>query len=376
MDPLRIAFVSHVFWPETRRGGERLIRDLSDALIARGHVPRLVTGHRGRTSRDEEDGLEVLRLRRPPERPLARIGLPPGTSHVPLAWGSLRRGHDDVVQAWTPAAGLAAAYSGRPSVLVFQGVLHPDDLRDRPRVRSVLMRAARGCDVVTTYSEIAAAEFTRHTGVPARAINPGIRLDAFTPGGGRAGHPVVFCAADPDEPRKRVGLLVDAFARVRAERPDAELWLMPTRDHARAAAPGVRIVDPGADRDALVHLYRSAWTTVLPAVREAFGLVAVESLACGTPVVAARDGGAAPLIVEGGSPGTPIGAVFERADPGDVAAAVLDALGLVSDPATTAACRTRAEDFPIALCAERYEALYRELLSRPSISSRSSSGPK
>jgi glycosyltransferase involved in cell wall biosynthesis len=354
--PLRIGFVSHVFWPETRRGGERLIRDLSDALIARGHRPRLVTSHRGRPSRIDEDGLEVLRQWRPPQRPLNRLGFPPGTSHVPLAWWALRRGDDDVVQAWTPAAGLAAARSGRPSVLAFQGVLHADDLGGRPRVRAVLMRAARGCDVVTAYSEVAAAEFTRHTGIPARVINPGIRLDAFTPGGERAAAPAILCAADPDEPRKRVPLLVEAFAEVRRARPDAELWLMPARDPAIARTPGVRIVDPGADRGALVDLYRSAWLTVLPAFREAFGLVAVESLACGTPVVAARDGGAAPQIVDG------VGAVFERAEPAAIAATLLDALDLVSHPQTAAACRRRAEDFPIELCAQRYEALYRELL--------------
>jgi glycosyltransferase involved in cell wall biosynthesis len=365
-DSLRIGFVSHVFWPETRRGGERLIRDLSDALVGRGHRPRLVTSHRGWPSRADEDGLEVVRQWRPPERPFNRLGFPPGTSQIPLAWWALRRGEDDVVQAWTPAAGVAAAHSGKPSVLVFQGVLHDDDLRARPRVREMLMLAARGCDAVVTYGVVAAQEFTRHTGVAARAINPGIRLDAFTPAGERTDRPVIFCAADPDEPRKRVGLLVEAFQHVREARPDAELWLMPAGDRGLAMQPGVKTVDPGADREALVELYRSAWVTVLPAFREAFGLVAIESLACGTPVVVARDGGEAPRLIEGastagGAPSGRIGAVFETARPDDIAATLLEALDLTSDPSTATACRRRAEDFPIDLCAERYIALYREL---------------
>src|SRR4051794_10777169 len=142
---IRIGFVSHVFWPEKRRGGERLIRDLSDALIARGHRPRLVTSHRGRPMRAEEDGLEVIRQWRPPERPFNRLGFPPGMSHALPAWLALRRGDDDVVQAWTAAAGLAAAHSRKPSVLVFQGILDRADLDGRPRVTSTLMRAARGC---------------------------------------------------------------------------------------------------------------------------------------------------------------------------------------------------------------------------------------
>jgi glycosyltransferase involved in cell wall biosynthesis len=239
------------------------------------------------------------------------------------------------------------------------------------------MRAARECDVVTAYSDVAAREFTRLTGIEARAIEPGIRLDAFTPaddgaagaaGGaadaGGAAHaggaadarhraPAIFCAADPDEPRKRVGLLVDAFAHVRRARPDAELWLMPTADAAIHAAPGVRIVDPGADRDELVRLYRSAWITVLPAFREAFGLVVAESLACGTPVVGMRDGGAVPEIL--GDAG-----LVADPDPESLAATLLAALDAAP---STAACRRRAERYSIELCAERYESLYGELLA-------------
>src|SRR3954469_24857520 len=98
---IRIAFVSHVFWPERRRGGERLIRDLSDALIARGHEPTLITSHRGRPTRGAGGGPEVLRQGWPPERPFNALGLPAGTSHLVSAWWALRRSGADVVQAWT-----------------------------------------------------------------------------------------------------------------------------------------------------------------------------------------------------------------------------------------------------------------------------------
>jgi glycosyltransferase involved in cell wall biosynthesis len=304
----------------------------------------------------------VIRQWRPPERVLNRLGFPPGTSHAPLAWLQLRRGDDDVVQAWTPAAGVAAAHSGKPSVLAFQGVLRAADLEGRPRVRSMLMRAAEGCDVVTAYSRVAAEEFTRHTGVAARAIEPGIRLDAFTPGGEPVAKPAIFCAADPDEPRKRVRLLVDAFAEVHRARPDVELWLMNTSDPSIARAPGVRVVDPGADRDELVRLYRSATVTVLPAEREAFGLVVVESLACGTPVVGMSDGGAVPEII-----GAPIDGEVDSCgyiadpEPNSLAVALLDGLDLGSLERTGPACRRRAESYSIERCAERYESLYREL---------------
>jgi D-inositol-3-phosphate glycosyltransferase len=41
----------------------------------------------------------------------------------------------------------------------------------------------------------------------------------------------------------------------------------------------------------LADYYRAADVTVVPSYTESFGLVAVESQACGTPVVAARVGG-------------------------------------------------------------------------------------
>ncbi|MEA2492653.1 MAG: D-inositol-3-phosphate glycosyltransferase [Thermoleophilaceae bacterium] len=339
---IRIAFVSHVYWPEKRRGGERLIRDLSDELIARGHSARLLTSHRGTPRRDVEDGLEVVRQWRPPERPLNALGFPPGTTQLPGAAWALRRGDDDIAQAWTVPAAIAAAHSRKPSVFVFQGVLDEGDLAGRPRVRSMLMRAARGCDAVTTYSDVAAEAFTALTGVDARAIQPGIRLDVFTPGGERHPTPAIFCAADPDEPRKRVRLLVDAFQRLH---PGCELWLMNTSDPAIANAPGVRIVDPGADRDELVRLYRSAWVTVLPAFREAFGLVVAESLACGTPAIVMRDGGGVLGITDA-----------LVADP-DAESLARVMTGAIASPPPANARR----DLSIARCADGYEALYAAL---------------
>ena len=130
---------------------------------------------------------------------------------------------------------------------------------------------------------------------------------------------------------------------------------MRSSDPGIARVPGVRIVDPGGDRDALVGLYRSAWVTALPAFREAFGLVVVESLACGTPVIGMRDGGAVPdLIGDAGWVADP--------DPDALAEVLLAALD-GGEPADPTACRRRAEAFSIERCAERYEALYEELLA-------------
>ena len=49
-------------------------------------------------------------------------------------------------------------------------------------------------------------------------------------------------------------------------------------------------------------LYSAADVTVVPSYHESFGLVAIKSLACGTPVVATRAGGLS-IVIENGETG-------------------------------------------------------------------------
>lgn len=59
---------------------------------------------------------------------------------------------------------------------------------------------------------------------------------------------------------------------------------------------------PGAVRqDILPQYYSAADVCIVPSYYETFGLVAVESMACGTPVIAARVGGLQATIVDGRS---------------------------------------------------------------------------
>lgn len=55
----------------------------------------------------------------------------------------------------------------------------------------------------------------------------------------------------------------------------------------------------GVDDHSLVRIYNEAALTAYAPVREPFGLVALESLACGTPVVAVREGGIQETVVDG-----------------------------------------------------------------------------
>jgi D-inositol-3-phosphate glycosyltransferase len=55
---------------------------------------------------------------------------------------------------------------------------------------------------------------------------------------------------------------------------------------------------PPAPRDVVADYYRAADVTVVPSYNESFGLVALESQACGTPVVAAAVGGLSTAVAD------------------------------------------------------------------------------
>jgi phosphatidylinositol alpha-mannosyltransferase len=118
----------------------------------------------------------------------------------------------------------------------------------------------------------------------------------------------------------------------------------------------VELVD--LDDDArLTSAYADAWVTVLPSVSEAFGLVLVESLASGTPVVGSALGGIAEIVDR-----PEVGRLFEDRTPDALARAVLEALELAEDPDTVDACRARAADYSQDRCTDAYARLYAELV--------------
>lgn len=364
---LRVALLSPCYWPEVRRGSERFARDLADGLIGRGHRLRLITSHPGRPRCDVEDGLPVTRWWRPPGALLLRRGYSPHLTHVPFSYASLRAGHDDIVDALYPTDALAAARwsarTGKPSVFSLMGMVEPDVLDGRRHGRQLLGQACRGCSAVVALSRAAAESLRRELSVDARVIAPGVDTDAFAPGGGRDRRPTIVCAAAIEEPRKRVELLVEAFARVRRERPDARLVLSRPRSlgatgRALAKRQGVELADLDG-RDALARAYRSAWVSALPSRNEAFGLVLAEALACGTPAVGTAEGGIPEVISA-----PDVGRLVEPGDdePARLARALLEALELASEPDTARACRTRALELSTDACVDAYEALYRELV--------------
>ena len=141
-----------------------------------------------------------------------------------------------------------------------------------------------------------------------RVIPPGIDLERFGPDGrgearaslGIADEAWVALAARRIVPRMGIDVLLEAWARLARGRGDLVLLVVGEgTERARLArdadrlglANTVRFVGAVSD-DELVSYYRAADVCVVPSVAlEGFGLVVLEALASGTPVVASDVGG-------------------------------------------------------------------------------------
>ena len=165
-------------------------------------------------------------------------------------------------------------------------------------------------------------------------------------------------------PVKRIGAVVEVFARVRAE-TDATLVLV--GDGPELAPAQARLRELGLDSDVdyagerldIVDLLSRADVFLLPSATESFGLAALEAMACEVPVVASRVGGV-PEVVDDGESG------FLHA-PEDVDGMARSVLALLRDPDLhrrmgAAGRRAAVERFGSDQVVPRYEAAYAALL--------------
>ena len=153
---------------------------------------------------------------------------------------------------------------------------------------------------------------------PVEIVPPGYRpLPAPTPGGPsfaerfRIPGPFVLFVGRLAS-NKGLHDLAEAFGVLARSDPTAQLVVVGEDGGQRASllahvqrlglAGRVHVVGHVEDDRVLASAYREARVTVLPSEYEAFGLVLLESLAAGTPVVASRVGGI-PEVVEDGKAG-------------------------------------------------------------------------
>lgn len=173
-------------------------------------------------------------------------------------------------------------------------------------------------------------------------VHPGVDLATFSPGDRAAARAELGLRPDAHvllfvgriQPLKAPDVLLRAVARMVQEDPSRRRDLVvavcggpsgsgreqPTALADLAAALGICAIvrfEPPTDRARLAQWYRAADATVVPSYSESFGLVAIESQACGTPVVAASVGGLRTAVADGRS-----GLLVATHDPADWARAL------------------------------------------------------
>ncbi|MPY86344.1 MAG: N-acetyl-alpha-D-glucosaminyl L-malate synthase BshA [Luteitalea sp.] len=167
---------------------------------------------------------------------------------------------------------------------------------------------------------------------------------------------------------KRVEAVIEIFHRIRA-RVNARLLLVgngPDRsaalDLARRLGLEWAVTAPGEQQN-VISLLAVSDLFLLPSTQESFGLAALEAMGCEVPVVASRVGGL-PEVIDDGMTG------FLH-EPGDLDGMAHSAIRLLTDePLRERIVRNARTSVEQRFCAQRivpqYEALYTELLERPS----------
>lgn len=376
--PLRVLTFSTLFPSSARPGHGAFIETRQRALLQAGAVQTRVlapvawfpSAHprfgawacmAATPRRELRNGLDVLH---------PRYALPPkvGQTVAPLAlalgaWPAVRRlrreGFDfDVIDAhyFYPdgvAAALLAHWAGRPFLITARG----SDInllgRDALARRMMVWAASRAAAAIGVCTDLT---LQLHAwGVTAGKLHVlpnGVDLQRFVPQPtaaarartGLQGAPALLCVGNLVAVKGQA-LALEALALLHRTRPQATLTLLgdgplrPTLERqARnlGLAGHVRFAGRVANEE-LAAWYSAADLTLLPSHSEGWANVLLESLACGTPVVATAVGGSGEVISVPAA-----GALLQGRDPAAFAALIERQLAMPPDPA---AVRRYAEGF-------------------------------
>ena len=337
---MRILLVSQMYPGPTAPALGTFVADLEAELAARGHeLARAVVDRRGGPSR---------------QLFLAR--------DVAVA---ARRFRPDVAYAhFLVPAGLLAVLAGRAPAVV---TAHGQDVENAlgsavvRRLTRLTLRRAAGVVAVSDWLRARLERAVPEARGRVEVIDCGVDLDRFAPAdpasaraelGWRPDGTAFLCAGSLSE-RKNVLRLARAFER-RGEGSLAFLGDGPLRG-ALEGRPGIHLA--GAVPHALVPRWLQAADVVCqPSLVEPFGLVMLEAMACGRPVVATRVGGP-PEFVPGEA-----GVLVDPEDE-DVLVAALEAAA--SLPRPNDAARAAAARHDIRRQAERIEAVLERAAGAP-----------
>lgn len=398
---MRLLFAHTSTLPERMGGSERVVWQLARQLVAGGHEVRIVVPRLAPSLPPAStiDGIAIRRYRDPLSSS-ALAYLPSLLRARAAVRASAHAWPPDLVHAHHGISGLGAAWAGGPPrCYSFYGPWHLEFLAEMARqdltplrrwtrglwmpAKARLTRRLEGAAIrrsarIVVLSRVSARQVEEiHPGAGPRVtiIPGGVDLGRFVPAPDRRaaraalalpeGGPLVFTVRRL-VPRMGLEGLLHAFTHL----PGVHLVIGGTgrlrrRLEETAARLGlaarVRFAGFIADEQ-LPTFYQAADLVALPsAALEGFGLIALEALACGTPVVATRDAGAADVL--------------EALEPSWLAAdlapaALARTLGAAlersaTDPGVAGRCRAHAALYGWDRIAGAYETLYRALLDRP-----------
>lgn len=252
-----------------------------------------------------------------------------------------------------------------------------------PQRRIEAEAAVIGCaDTLIANARTEADELVRLYGADPGVIEvipPGVDHAYFSPGPQAGARSALGLGPGPlllfvgrIQPLKGADVAVGALAEL--EDPSARLLIVGGASGTGGEAEVERVhrlaVDLGVDRQielvapqphhVLSTYYRTADVTLVPSRSESFGLVALESAACGTPVVASDVGGLRTLVEDGRT-----GYLIEGRNPAEYAARVSD---ILSDPVLAlhlgSAGAEKARGYTWSVTAARLRRLYTDLGQR------------
>jgi len=278
--------------PPTGYGGtERIIAELAEGLLRRGH--RVTTFCSGdSTVGGERVTTAPVSLRATGQS----VSEPWKVATVTMAAERANRGDFDVVHAHLDLTNLLVALAcSVPVVATFHGRI------DNPAI-GVAMRGSPGHLVAISRHQAA----TMPEAGWAAVIHNGLTLDG-APYERRRDDALVFAGRiapekgilDAIRVAQLAGRPLRIIAKVGAHPAEAAYAKDVFEPALKAAGPDVAFLGEltSHDRD---ELLASSYATIMPSAwPEPFGLVALESLACGTPVIARRVGGLPEIVREG-----------------------------------------------------------------------------
>lgn len=340
MDPSRIAVLAPPWIPvpaPAYGGIEEVVRLLCEGLVDRGHRVTLFAAPESRSPAhvapllDEAHPDEI-------ERSVWEV------DHVARAFDAVEASARPFAVLHDHCGFTALAMANRLATPLVHTMHAPLDEINRSFYET---HAHKGTVVAISHSQIADAP-VELAGAP--VVHNPLRFDDWEAGHAPGDHVLwVGRMAEVKGPHRAIAAARRAGVRLVLAGPvqRGQERLFATEVEPHVDGDRVRYVgEVGAAEKA--RLYRSARAILMP-IRwaEPFGLVMVEALACGTPVIAFREGAAREIVVDG-----ECGFLVDDEDE------MADAIGRV-DQLDRARCRASAEErFDLSRCVDGYEAVY------------------